>query len=95
MSFILFYILPFTLIPRGRGVFLTSGSLHTTANSRATPALSHADIFSIVKGRYQRDFKVFGRQDITMTDSWTETFPRQLLYTFIIVRRNLSFAAVL
>lgn len=79
MSFTLFCILPSTLIPRRGGVFLTCSSLDTTANSGATPALSQADIYSIVKGRYQSSFKVFGRQDITMADSWTETFPSQLL----------------
>lgn len=98
MSFILFCIVLSTFIPRGGGVFLNSGSLPTTANSWATPALSQADIYSIVKGRYQSFlsfFKVFGGEDITMTDSWTETSPSQLLHTFIIVRRSLWFAAVL
>lgn len=63
MIFILVCILPSTLMARrGGGIFLTTASLHTTTNCIATPALSQANIFSIVKGRYQSNFKIFGRQ---------------------------------
>lgn len=85
MSFILFCILPSTLIPRGGGVFLTSGSSPTLPRAEPPLPSSQADMYSIVKGRYQHFlsfFKVFGRQDITMTNSWTETFPTQLIASY-------------
>lgn len=63
MIFILFCILPSALMPgRGGGIFLTTASFHTTTNCVATPALSQDNIFSIVKGRYQSNFKISGRQ---------------------------------
>lgn len=75
MGFILFCILPSTFMPRGGSIFLTTGSLHTTTNCLATLALSQANIFSIVKGKYQSNFKIFGRQAFMMADSWTEIHP--------------------
>lgn len=74
MAFILFCILPSAPVPRG-GIFLTTGSLHTLANCVATPALSQDSIFSILKGRYQSSFKIFGRQAFMMADSSTEILP--------------------
>ena len=49
MGFILFSVLPSTLVPRGGGTFLTTGYLHTTIDCVATPALSQANMFNIAK----------------------------------------------